>query len=158
MRRKATAAEIRIREEEADSDISHFIGAGQIAPGKLALSSRNSPVYNEGTSTPRQLNRHCRPKLSARCPECSLSFVVNMNGNNNTEMKVREMRTTTIDDLRPTGGFAIRNAAKVKVDFNPGRIAVLPVHIVATREYLRHLRAAEMRDWEASGGDYLVSE
>jgi hypothetical protein len=46
---------------------------------------------------------------------------------------------------------------KLSVDFKPGRRSVLPVHIVATREYLRDLRAAEMRAWETSGGDYLAS-
>jgi hypothetical protein len=46
---------------------------------------------------------------------------------------------------------------KISVDFNPGRNAVLPVHIVATRQYLRDLRAAELRDWERSGGDFLAS-
>jgi hypothetical protein len=83
---------------------------------------------------------------------------MNDNDNNNTEMKERDMRTTTINDLRPISRFANRNAVKLNVDFNAGRSAVLPVHIVATREYLRDLRAAEMRVWEQSGGDYLLSE
>jgi len=43
------------------------------------------------------------------------------------------------------------------VEFNPGRSSVLPVHIVATRQYLRDLRAAEMSEWERSGGDFLAS-
>ena len=46
---------------------------------------------------------------------------------------------------------------KLSVDFNPGRNAVLPVHIVASHEYLRDLRAAEMRAWAQSGGDFLAS-
>jgi hypothetical protein len=46
---------------------------------------------------------------------------------------------------------------KLSVDFNPGRNAILPVHIVASREYLRDLRAAEMRAWEQTGGDFLAS-
>jgi hypothetical protein len=46
---------------------------------------------------------------------------------------------------------------KLSVVFNPGRSSVLPVHIVASREYLRNLRAAELREWESSGGDFLAS-
>lgn len=87
-------------------------------------------------------------------------FVVTMNGNdnNNTEMKATDMRTMTMNGTRTIGRFENENTRKLAVDFNPGRSAVLPVHIVATRQYLRDLRAAEMRVWEQSGGDYLLSE
>jgi len=78
--------------------------------------------------------------------------------NNNTEMKGKNMRTTTLDIARANDRFTNQQTVKLAVNFNPGRNAVLPVHIVATREYLRDLRAAEMRDWEQSGGDYLLSE
>jgi hypothetical protein len=46
---------------------------------------------------------------------------------------------------------------KLMVDFRPERSTILPVHIVATRLYLRNLRAAEMNEWERSGGDFLAS-
>jgi hypothetical protein len=81
-----------------------------------------------------------------------------MNDDNNTEMKGKNMRTTTLDIARANNRFANQQSVKLPVDFKPGRSTVLPVHIVATREYLRDLRAAEMRDWEQSGGDYLLSE
>jgi hypothetical protein len=77
--------------------------------------------------------------------------------NNNTEMKVRDMRTTTIYEAKPLNRFAKQRTFKLSVDFKPARSAVLPVHIVATRQYLRDLRAAEMREWEKSGGDFLAS-
>ena len=80
-----------------------------------------------------------------------------MKNNNNTEIKVKHMRTRTLSDVRPTNGFAKQQTFKMSVDFKPGRSTVLPVHIVATREYLRDLRAAEMREWEKSGGDFLAS-
>jgi len=68
------------------------------------------------------------------------------------------MRTTTLNNARLVSRTTSEQALKLSVDFKPGRSAVLPVHIVATREYLRDLRAAEMRAWEQSGGDYLLSE
>jgi hypothetical protein len=77
--------------------------------------------------------------------------------NNNTEMKVKDMRTITRNNLRPINRFGNPQAIKLHVDFKPTRSSVLPVHIVATRDYLRVLRAAEMRDWERSGGDFLAS-
>jgi hypothetical protein len=80
-----------------------------------------------------------------------------MNNNNNTKMKVKDMRTTTRYNLRPINRFGNPRAIKLPVDFKPGRSSVLPVHIVATREYLRDLRAAEMKEWERSGGDFLAS-
>jgi hypothetical protein len=58
---------------------------------------------------------------------------------------------------RLTHQLAGHRTKKLAVDFNPGRSSVLPVHIVATREYLRDLRAAELREWESSGGDFLAS-
>jgi hypothetical protein len=67
------------------------------------------------------------------------------------------MRTTTLNNVRPINRFAKQQTFKLSVDFKPGRSSVLPVHIVATREYLRDLRAAEMRDWERTGGDFLAS-
>jgi hypothetical protein len=33
-----------------------------------------------------------------------------------------------------------------------------PKHSAMTRAYLRELRAAEMKAWEMTGGDYLTSE
>jgi hypothetical protein len=84
-------------------------------------------------------------------------FVINTNNDNNTEMKVRDMRTTTMYDEKPLNRFAKPQTFKLSVDFKPARSAVLPVHIVATRDYLRDLRAAEMREWEKSGGDFLAS-
>jgi len=33
-----------------------------------------------------------------------------------------------------------------------------PEHPAMTRAYLRELRAAEMKVWEMTGGDYLISE
>jgi len=92
-----------------------------------------------------------------RCPEWPTSFVINLKNNNNTEMKVKHMRTTTLNDVRPINRFAKRQSFKLAVDFKPGRSSVLPVYIVATREYLRYLRAAEMKEWERSGGDFLAS-
>jgi hypothetical protein len=77
--------------------------------------------------------------------------------NDNTEMKVKHMRSTTLNDVRAINRFAKQQSFKLSVDFKPGRSAVLPVHIVASREYLRDLRAAEMREWERSGGDFLAS-
>jgi len=84
-----------------------------------------------------------------------------MNDDNNTEMKVKDMRTTTIYDQGPINRFsrfASPEPVKLPVDFKPGRSSALPVHIVATCEYLRDLRAAEMRAWEQTGGDFLISE
>ena len=78
--------------------------------------------------------------------------------NNNTEMKGKNMRTTTLNIARANNRFANQQIVKLPVDFKPEQSAVLPVHIVATREYLLDLRGAEMRDWEQSGGDYLLSE
>jgi hypothetical protein len=96
------------------------------------------------------------PQLGG-CPERPTSFVITMKNNNNTEMKVKDMRTTTRHKLTPTNRFANQQPIKLPVDFKPGRSSVLPVHIVATREYLRDLRAAEMKEWERSGGDFLAS-
>jgi hypothetical protein len=67
------------------------------------------------------------------------------------------MRTTRLDNVRAINRFAKQPALKLPVDFKPGRSSVLPVHIVASREYLRDLRSAELRDWERSGGDFLAS-
>jgi hypothetical protein len=79
--------------------------------------------------------------------------------NDNIKMKGNNMRTRTENRYgeRLSNRFTIL-PTKVSVNFNPGRSSVLPVHIVATREYLRNLRAAEMSDWEKSGGDFLISE
>jgi hypothetical protein len=79
--------------------------------------------------------------------------------NDNIKMKGNNMRTMSENRYgeRLTNRFTTRQT-KLSVDFNPGRSSVLPVHIVATREYLRNLRAAEMSDWERSGGDFLLSE
>jgi len=60
-------------------------------------------------------------------------------------------------DERPNYRLAGQRTMNLWVDFNPGRSSILPVHIVATREYLRDLRAAEMSAWESSGGDFLAS-
>ena len=68
------------------------------------------------------------------------------------------MRTTTMYDQKPINRVANQRTVKLPVDFKPGRSSILPVHIVATREYLRDLRAAEMTAWERSGGDFLLSE
>lgn len=65
------------------------------------------------------------------------------------------MRTRTLNE--PVNRFEKQQTFKLSVNFQPARSAVLPVHIVATREYLRDLRAAEMREWEQSGGDFLAS-
>jgi len=73
------------------------------------------------------------------------------------KLKVTGMRTTTLHDGRPVNRIPIRRKTKLSVDFKPAQSSILPVHIVATREYLRDLRAAEMSAWESSGGDYLVS-
>jgi hypothetical protein len=78
--------------------------------------------------------------------------------NNNTEMKDKNMRTRITYHERSNNRFENPQAVKLSVDFAPGRSSVLPVHIVATREYLRDLRAAEMSAWERSGGDYLLAE
>jgi hypothetical protein len=83
-----------------------------------------------------------------------------MNDNNNdTENKITDMRTRIEKryDDRPTHHLTGHRTMNLSVDFYPGRSSVLPVHIVATREYLRDLRAAELRDWERSGGDFLAS-
>jgi hypothetical protein len=80
-----------------------------------------------------------------------------MKNNNNTEMKVKRMRTTTLNDVRKTNRFAKQPTFKLSVDFKPARSSILPVHIVATRQHLRNLRAAEMSAWERSGGDFLAS-
>jgi hypothetical protein len=80
-----------------------------------------------------------------------------MKNNNDTKMKLKNMRTTTRYNLRPINRFGNQQTIKLPVDFKPGRSSVLPVHIVATRQYLRDLRAAEMREWESSGGDFLAS-
>lgn len=79
--------------------------------------------------------------------------------NDDTKMKGNSMRTTTENRYgeRLTNRFTNRQT-KLSVDFNPGRSSVLPVHIAATRNYLKDLRAAEMSDWERSGGDFLISE
>ena len=81
-----------------------------------------------------------------------------MNDNNGPENKITDMRTRferRYDDtlVHLTG----QRTKKLYVDSIPGRNTILPVHIVATREYLRDLRAAEMREWESSGGDFLAS-
>jgi hypothetical protein len=77
--------------------------------------------------------------------------------NNSTEMKVKDMRTTTLNNVRSTNRFGNQQPIKLPVNFKPERSQVLPVHIVAAREYLRDLRAAEMKEWERSGGDFLAS-
>jgi len=35
-------------------------------------------------------------------------------------------------------------------------LLALTTYHAMTREYLRNLRAAEMKEWELSGGDYLI--
>jgi hypothetical protein len=81
-----------------------------------------------------------------------------MTDDNNTEMKGKHMRTRMINAVSSINRFANQQAVKLPVDFKPGRSSVLPVHIVAPRQYLRDLRAAEMSAWEKSGGDYLLAE
>jgi hypothetical protein len=73
--------------------------------------------------------------------------------------KITDMRTRIerrYDDTL-THHLTGQRTRKLPVEFDPGRNAILPVHIVASREYLRDLRAAEMSAWEKSGGDFLAS-
>jgi hypothetical protein len=80
-----------------------------------------------------------------------------MKNKNNTEMKAKHMRTTTLNVVRPVSRFAKQPTFQLSVEFKPERSSILPIHIVASREYLRNLRAAEMSAWERSGGDFLAS-
>jgi hypothetical protein len=78
-------------------------------------------------------------------------------------MKLKEdiMKLKAMNSDNDFARHALINGHDHKRTVRPTR-ACLPLRsvrlgVLASREYLRQLRAAEMAEWELNGGDYLMS-